>query len=196
MSGQPSANMTTSDTLWRDPKLREKIVNFGFNKKLTAGAPTVRKAISEFFFNAHHPKPWLNNYVWKMEFLSKTNDNTAYMHLDHLIDITFGGLLRFLDNPRIGESVYGESKRISMRDINLYLRKLPPSIRHEVGTRLEQRLNEEGYSLQQSENSTILPGILARQFVPKMKLEIEEKTGGGPGTSTNANKPSNANFSL
>eukprot|EP00954_Amorphochlora_amoebiformis_P019265 1331560-Amorphochlora_amoeboformis.AAC.3 len=48
----------------RDPKLREKIVNFGFNKKLTAGAPTVRKAISEFFFNAHHPKPWLNNYVW------------------------------------------------------------------------------------------------------------------------------------
>mmetsp|Transcript_1725 Transcript_1725/g.3270 ORF Transcript_1725/g.3270 Transcript_1725/m.3270 type:complete len:138 (-) Transcript_1725:216-629(-) len=108
-------------------------------------------------FDSKVPEPWKS--YWK-KFIGDDVKKEPIFNLDKHIDIVLGGLFRFLANPRVNKSsgLYGPPGHIQMRDINLYCRKLPQSIRPLFIKRLEQILNNEGYSLGQGDEAQFNAG--------------------------------------
>uniref|UniRef100_A0A7S2U0E5 Uncharacterized protein n=1 Tax=Lotharella oceanica TaxID=641309 RepID=A0A7S2U0E5_9EUKA len=113
--------------------------------------------------------PWRSDPLWK-KFIGDEEGKDPVFNLDHHIDIVLGGLLRFLANPRASKEagLYGRKIDIQMRDINLYCRKLPKSVRQPFVKRLEEILNMEGYSLGQGDEAKFNAEYLSFIFTPKL----------------------------
>mmetsp|Transcript_27510 Transcript_27510/g.48625 ORF Transcript_27510/g.48625 Transcript_27510/m.48625 type:complete len:232 (+) Transcript_27510:71-766(+) len=150
-------------------------INFGVNKTLYTDTKKRGEAqvqnkmrVKEFLFDHGFSHPWRHPSIW-YNFLDVQNSRSSYMNLDQMIDILLGGLFRFLANPKIDDQTHGETLSVQMEDVQLYLSKFPKSYRLELSRRVEARLNQEGYSLNQDDVVSFNTKFLGDLFQPVTK---------------------------
>mmetsp|Transcript_40983 Transcript_40983/g.66631 ORF Transcript_40983/g.66631 Transcript_40983/m.66631 type:complete len:204 (+) Transcript_40983:89-700(+) len=127
-----------------------------------------QESATEFFFAKHKVvrlEPWTMDQIWH-KLVKQDDKGHSHFKLDKIIDVVMGGVLRFLANPKIGSQEYGEKKILKMKDLALYCRKLPPVLRSDVIKRLEERLNEEGFSMRNCGGADFNAKYLSHLFMP------------------------------